>query len=273
MRSVSTIISPRAQLIRQTLGFILENASAFSIPRVWSVAGMCTVIKSASRYTRSTSVTRSMPSSWARASLEKGSYASTRMPKAKARRATSPPMRPSPRIPKVFPITSVPWNCLRSHLPAAIEACAWGTLRARLMSIVKASSAVETVLPPGVFMTTTPRCVAASTSTLSTPTPARPTTFSWVAAAITLLVTFVSERTTMAVTSDTSGNNSASESRFGRTVTLNSGRCCSSAIPFGEMGSQTSTFISSRECKVGAGGGQSMAKPGATERLTKSLTM
>ena len=42
--------------------------------------------------------------------------------------------------------------------------------------MAKDSSAVETVLPPGVFITTTPRCVAASTSTLSTPTPARPTT-------------------------------------------------------------------------------------------------
>ena len=34
-------------------------------------------------------------------------------------------------------------------------------------------SAAETLLPPGVFMTTTPRRVAAGTSMLSTPTPAR----------------------------------------------------------------------------------------------------
>jgi hypothetical protein len=42
---------------------------------------------------------------------------------------------------------------------------------------VKVSSAVAMVLPAGVFITTTPWLVAASTSTLSTPTPARPTTF------------------------------------------------------------------------------------------------
>ncbi len=54
------------------------------------------------------------------------------------------------------------------------------------------------VLPPGVFITTTPRCVAASTSTLSTPTPARPTTRSFGAASMTLRVTLVSERTTIA---------------------------------------------------------------------------
>ena len=34
-------------------------------------------------------------------------------------------------------------------------------------------SAVETVFPPGVFITTIPRRVAAGTSMLSTPTPAR----------------------------------------------------------------------------------------------------
>lgn len=40
----------------------------------------------------------------------------------------------------------------------------------------------------------TPRLVAASTSTLSTPTPARATTFRFFAAARTSAVTFVSER-------------------------------------------------------------------------------
>ena len=37
-------------------------------------------------------------------------------------------------------------------------------------------SATETALPPGVFITSTPAAVAASRSTLSTPTPARPMT-------------------------------------------------------------------------------------------------
>jgi hypothetical protein len=85
--------------------------------------------------------------------------------------------------------------------------------------MVKESSAVEIVLPPGVFITTTPRCVAASTSTLSMPTPARPTTRSSGAASITLRVTLVSERTTIATASVTSGNSSASLKRLGNTTT------------------------------------------------------
>ena len=40
-----------------------------------------------------------------------------------------------------------------------------------------ACSAVVIALPCGVFITTTPRAVADLTSTLSTPMPARPTTF------------------------------------------------------------------------------------------------
>jgi len=80
-------------------------------------------------------------------------------------------------------------------------------------------SAVEIVLPPGVFMTTTPRSVAACTSTLSTPTPARPTTRSFGAASMTFRVTFVSERTTIATASATTGNSSASDNRLGNTTT------------------------------------------------------
>ena len=57
-----------------------------------------------------------------------------------------------------------------------------------------ACSAVVTELPNGVFITTTPRAVAALTSTLSTPMPARPTTRSFFAASSTFGVTFVAER-------------------------------------------------------------------------------
>ena len=53
--------------------------------------------------------------------------------------------------------------------------------------MAKLNSAVVTVLPPGVFITTMPCCVAASMSTLSTPTPARPTTRNFFAASMTLL--------------------------------------------------------------------------------------
>ena len=55
--------------------------------------------------------------------------------------------------------------------------------------IAKACSAAAMVLPSGEFTTRTPRCVAAGTSTLSTPTPARPMILSRQAAAITFAVT------------------------------------------------------------------------------------
>jgi hypothetical protein len=51
------------------------------------------------------------------------------------------------------------------------------------------------LLPPGVFITAMPRRVAASTSMLSTPIPARPMTRNRVAASITCGVTVVELRT------------------------------------------------------------------------------
>ncbi len=57
-----------------------------------------------------------------------------------------------------------------------------------------ACSAVVMALPYGVFITTTPRAVADFTSTLSTPMPARPTTFRLVAASSNSFVTLVAER-------------------------------------------------------------------------------
>ena len=93
-------------------------------------------------------------------------------------------------------MSSTPSKDLRSHLPAIIEAWAWGMLRASASIRVKACSAVEIVLPLGVFITTTPWSVAAVRSMLSTPTPARPMTLRFFAAANTSGVTFVCDRTT-----------------------------------------------------------------------------
>src|SRR4029079_18328121 len=86
-------------------------------------------------------------------------------------------------------------NLFFSHLPALTDvvACGMRRLMAQIIDIV--CSAVVTVLPPGVFMTTIPRRVAAGVSTLSRPEPARPMTFSLSAAAMSSSVTFVPERT------------------------------------------------------------------------------
>jgi hypothetical protein len=57
-----------------------------------------------------------------------------------------------------------------------------------------ACSAVVTAFPNGVFITTMPRAEAAGISTLSTPMPARPMTFKFLAASKIFDVTFVAER-------------------------------------------------------------------------------
>jgi hypothetical protein len=57
-----------------------------------------------------------------------------------------------------------------------------------------ACSAAETMLDWGALTTMTPRRVAASTSTLSRPMPARPTTTRSVPASSTPAVTWVAER-------------------------------------------------------------------------------
>ena len=82
-----------------------------------------------------------------------------------------------------------------SHFPARVERSAAGIWRASASISEIACSAVVTELPNGVFITTTPRWVAASTSILSTPMPARPTTLSRGAAASSSAVTLVAERT------------------------------------------------------------------------------
>ena len=55
-------------------------------------------------------------------------------------------------------------------------------------------SAVVTAFPKGVFITTMPRAEAAGISTLSTPMPARPMTFRFLAASRIFGVTLVAER-------------------------------------------------------------------------------
>ena len=66
----------------------------------------------------------------------------------------------------------------RFHSPWRSAAWAGLTLRAAASISATASSAAETMLEVGALTTMTPAWVAALTSTLSRPTPARATTFS-----------------------------------------------------------------------------------------------
>ena len=105
------------------------------------------------------------------------------------------PMLPQPMTPRVFPISSTPMKRDFSHRPAWVEALASGIRRASASISATACSAVVIALPNGVFITTMPRAVAAATSTLSTPIPARPMTLSLAAASRTSAVTLVADRT------------------------------------------------------------------------------
>ena len=110
-------------------------------------------------------------------------------------------MRPSPTMPTVFSKSSVPVNDERFHCPSASDARAAGMCRARLRMWPTVSSAAETMFEVGAFTTITPAVVAALMSTLSSPTPARATTFSSGAAAMASASIFVAERMSTACAS------------------------------------------------------------------------
>ncbi len=122
------------------------------------------------------------------------------------------PIRPKPITPRVLSAISTPVYLLRFHSPPTNEACAAGICLARAINKPTASSAAETMLEVGAFTTITPAWVAAATSTLSRPTPARATTFRFLAAAKTSASTVVADRTKIAEASLTAA------SRAGRSV-------------------------------------------------------
>ena len=107
-------------------------------------------------------------------------------------------MRPKPITPSRLPNSSTPAKDLRSQVPAFIARSAGARFRERASISATASSAVAMELPPGEFMTRTPRRVAAWRSTLSTPTPARPITFRFRAASITCAFIWLPLRTRIA---------------------------------------------------------------------------
>src|SRR6266508_1251731 len=123
------------------------------------------------------------------------------MPNAASRWATRMPIRPRPTMPRVFSYSSTPVYLLRFHSPPLSDLSAAGTRRAVASSSATASSAALTMFEVGALTTITPAWVAAFTSTLSRPTPARATTFSRPAAASASASTLVAERTRIASTS------------------------------------------------------------------------
>ena len=117
------------------------------------------------------------------------------MPNARARWATSTPTRPRPTTPSVLPWSSTPSHRDRFQLPPRRSRSACGMLRAWASSSAIVCSAAESTFDCGALTTITPRRVAAATSTLSRPMPARPTTTRSAPASSTSAVTCVALRT------------------------------------------------------------------------------
>ncbi|TXT41942.1 MAG: hypothetical protein FD137_2441 [Spirochaetes bacterium] len=94
-------------------------------------------------------------------------------------------MLPSPRMPTVFPLTSMP--ALRSHPPFCIRSI-WRSMdRAETSMSATASSATAFLLAPGALATKMPFSLAYPTSMPSTPVPFMWMSFRQVPASMTLL--------------------------------------------------------------------------------------
>ena len=188
---------PRAALIRCSVGLTLRSASAPISPRVSGVRGRCTVMTSLSASSSSSerggrrAARRGRPARTGRTRAAVTSNAASRC-------ATSTPMRPSPTTPTVFSASSTPVNFERCQAPPRSEAWACGTLRSDASRRPIACSAALTMFDCGALTTMTPALVAASTSTLSSPTPARATTRSRLATPIASASTWVALRTSSA---------------------------------------------------------------------------
>ena len=141
------------------------------------------------------SVISSTPSCAARARFAYGSYAMIVVSNAASRWANNCPMWPNPTMPMVFPKISTPVNSDRFQVCCRRVASAAGIWRAVVSSREIACSQAEWMFEVGALATMTPRSVAVAISTLSNPTPARPTIFRWGAASRTSRSTVVAERT------------------------------------------------------------------------------
>ena len=114
-------------------------------------------------------------------------------------------MRPNPTTPTFLSRSSTPPYLLRFHAPALRAWLAGAMLRAVERSSPTASSAALVMLDVGALTTMTPAWVAAGTSTLSRPTPARAMTLRFLAAAMASESILVAERMSTASTSARAG--------------------------------------------------------------------
>ncbi len=140
---------------------------------VSGVSGTCKQTKSAVA-SNSANSTRRAPyacSAWAFAL--RFVYSTFMLKPSAARRATAPPIRPSPTMPSVLPCTSTPKSAgpmLCVHWPAFTHSASSTTRRADARISENTVSAVDSVSTSGVCASTMPRRVRSATSNWSKPT-------------------------------------------------------------------------------------------------------
>src|SRR5262245_58966344 len=228
---------PRAALTIRTVGLTRRSCSSPISPTVSAVLGRWMEMKSDSRSISSSETSRT-PSWAARAAGMYGSYAISSTPKPPSRVATRTPIRPRPTMPTTLPCSSMPVYWDRCQRPPLSVWSATATFRAVASSNATACSAADTMLDCGALTTMTPALVAAGTSTLSRPTPARAMTRNRGAAARASASTLVALRMINASTSARAGS---SASRSAPSTWRTSYSSSSRAIPAGDSSSATRT--------------------------------
>src|SRR5438067_9482480 len=244
--------------MRRASGFISARSRAPMRPRLASTNGTWMVTKS-DLWRRSSSCTSCTLNSSARSTETTGSNAITSISRPCARLATSEPTLPRPITPSVLPRISVPMKFARVHSPRFTEASAWGTDRASANSRAMVCSAAATMFPRGALTTRIPRRVAAETSMLSSPTPARPTTRSLLPASMMGAVTRVSLRTTRA---SNSGMRRISSDSASLLTTVTSPARRSSSSPSSASGSATRIFAKVSDPALASGRGHALHRRG-----------
>ena len=170
--------SAREVLMKMVPGFIEANTPSPMRPRVSGTSARWTVRMSAAAATSVGLSSSVMFSSSALAGRRCLSHAMARIPNACARLMTSIPMVPAPITPSVRPKS--PRACAYRflfHLPLFRSAVPSAMCRSRASIRPVASSATAMAFLPGQFATQMPRSLAASTSMVLVPAPARTT--SW----------------------------------------------------------------------------------------------
>src|SRR5881296_1816804 len=185
----SSCTGPREVLTKMAPGFMSASVFALIMCVVSDVSGVWHVRTSTCGRRASRLFTGSAPRRRTSSSGTYLSYARTRIPIAPANFATRRPMLPTPTMPSVLPASSLlPTMRLAPQSPRRVVLSISRVRLTQASMSISACSATAWEFEPGAWTTATPSRVAAGTSTVSRPTPCRPTTLSFGQRAIRLSV-------------------------------------------------------------------------------------